>query len=258
MNSPIGWPGGKRRLVKRLLTLLPKHTIYVEPFCGSAKLLFAKPPSDREVMSDANGDLINFFMVAKYRPSALAEQFESAISHPAWFKKLLKSKPDHGDEVERAFRFSYLTWLSFGTKGEHFAGSRDGAPQKRLKLVREKLAKASARLQDVVIECADYAQIILKYDSPETFFFCDPPYVDYGSNGRYEAFTCEKLDALFKVLAGIKGKFLMSEENHPDVRKHAETHGMLSRRIRTSYSLSKTTNSQIKTELLISNFPLPA
>ncbi|HEV7522152.1 MAG TPA: DNA adenine methylase, partial [Candidatus Angelobacter sp.] len=53
MNSPIGWPGGKRRLVKRLLSFLPKHTTYVEPFCGSAKLLFAKDPSAREVMSDA-------------------------------------------------------------------------------------------------------------------------------------------------------------------------------------------------------------
>jgi DNA adenine methylase len=253
LNSPIGWPGGKRRLVKRLLSLLPEHRTYAEPFCGSAKLLFAKDPSETEVISDANGDLINFFLVTKYRPSALAEQFESAISHPAWFKKLLKSKPDNGDEVQRAFRFAYLTWLSFGTMGETFAGS---TPRKRLGIVRDQLARTSSRLHNVAIECADYAEIVAKYDAPDTVFFCDPPYVDYCSNGRYEAFDGDKLAFLFNLLAKIKGKFIMSEENHPDVKKHVASHGMQCRSVLTTYSLSKSSNAQVKTELLISNFPL--
>jgi DNA adenine methylase len=119
MQSPICWPGGKRNLIKRILPLIPEHRIYVEPFCGSAKLFFAKEPSKYEVISDTNGELINFFLVLKYRASALAEKLHSAIAHPHYFAKL-KSENKIDDEVDRAFHFAYLNGLSFSGKGEHF------------------------------------------------------------------------------------------------------------------------------------------
>ena len=51
LNSPIKWVGGKSRLRKPILAMLPAHTCYVEPFAGAAWVLFAKPPSDVEVMA---------------------------------------------------------------------------------------------------------------------------------------------------------------------------------------------------------------
>ena len=255
MNSPFAWPGGKRNLVKRLLPLLPAHRIYVEPFCGSAKLLFAKKPSEREVISDANGELINFFQVAKHRPSALAQEFHTALCHPKMFSDLRRSRAAR-NEVERAFRFLYLTQFSFGAKGEHFAGHRDFAPNRRLDLISTKLTAAAERLRNVVIECADYAEIIRKYDTPQTLFYCDPPYVDFVGNARYEPFGEEKLDALFDLLAKIKGKFLLSEENHQEVARRVNARAFISRRMQTTYSMNARSTTLRKTELLIANYAI--
>jgi DNA adenine methylase len=252
MNSPFGWPGGKKCLVKKLLPLLPPHRIYVEPFCGSAKLLFAKPRSEREVISDANGDLINFFLVAKFRPSALAQKFELAIAHPTWFKSL-RSQDRDDDEVTQAFRFAYLNWFSFGSKGEHFANRID-QPKKNLDLVARQIQQVAERLRHVVVECGDYEAIIRRYDSPDTLFYCDPPYVSFQSNGRYQAMPLDKLNTLFQVLGSIKGKFLLSEQNHPEVMSRTRAADMSHRRVQTTYSLGGGDKSFRKTELLIANF----
>jgi DNA adenine methylase len=258
MNSPLGWPGGKKNLVKRLIPLLPEHAIYVEPFCGSAKLLFAKEPSGREVINDVNAELMNFFLVAKHRPSALAEKFSETTVHPELFKHLrFASSPE--DEVERAFRFAYLNFWSFGKKGEHFhhLAHRAARARKRIDLVGDLLKHTSERLQNVVIECADYARIIDKYDSPETLFYCDPPYVNFKRLARYVAFSGEQLQALFDCLKGIRGRFLMSEEFCSQVLRRTQEAGFTSRRIRTTYQLSSFGNGQRKVELLIANFALP-
>lgn len=257
MNSPIGWPGGKRALVKRILALLPQHKTYVEPFCGSAKLLFSKEPSEHEVISDTNGDLINFFLVAKYRPAALAAQFSSAIAHPQWFRELRRSsQPAHEDEVTRAFRFAYLNVCSFGAKGEHFAKpAPERAARRVLSLIPKQLAKVSGRLGRVGIEQSEYAEVVEKYDSAQTLFYCDPPYVDFASNGRYKPFSAEQFEKMFTQLAAIKGKFLMSMEDAPLVLATIRGREFCVKRIETVYTLAAK-SAKKRVELLISNFQL--
>jgi len=121
MNSPFAWPGGKRALKTVLLQLIPKHRAYVEVFSGSAKLLFAKAPSQWEVLNDVNDELLNFFRVVKHRPSELAEMMEREFIGKGRFLEL-RRRSKMEPEIERALRFLYLAWFSFGAKGEHFAG----------------------------------------------------------------------------------------------------------------------------------------
>lgn len=75
LNSPIKWVGGKSRLRQQIIRLLPSHTCYVEPFCGAAWVLFAKPPSKVEIINDIDGDLINFFRVVKSNPEEFIQSF---------------------------------------------------------------------------------------------------------------------------------------------------------------------------------------
>ena len=76
INSPFRWVGGKSRLRRHIIPLLPPHTCYVEPFAGAAWVLFGKPPSSVEVINDIDQELINFFRVIKERPEELIASFE--------------------------------------------------------------------------------------------------------------------------------------------------------------------------------------
>src|SRR4051794_21454863 len=76
LNSPIKWVGGKSRLRKQIISLLPPHTCYVELFAGAAWVLFGKPPSNVEVLNDIDQDLVNFFRVVKEKPEELIASFD--------------------------------------------------------------------------------------------------------------------------------------------------------------------------------------
>jgi DNA adenine methylase len=255
MNSPFPWPGGKRALKKTLLGMIPEHNIYAEVFAGSAKLLFAKEPSGLEVMNDLNGDVTNFFRVAKHRPAELAEQFEIECIHAGRFREL-RREAQPLTELDRALRFAYLVWYSFGAKGEHFASSsaRSLKTKRPLDRVRDLLRETAARLTKVLIEQRDFAEILARYDSASTFFYLDPPYVAFQPNGRYEPLSAERRSELFASLANIKGRFLMSFDDHEEVRRLAKDHHFRSLSVGVVYTISGGNSRKASPELLISNY----
>lgn len=257
MNAAFAWPGGKRGLKKTLLERIPDHKIYVEVFGGSAKLLFSKTPSPAEVVNDANGDIINFFRVTKHRSAELAELLEHDVVHPARFRDL--ETENSPDELARALRFIYRTWYSFGAKGKHFAAAALSELAKSppgirrpLDSVRELLEAASERLRRVRLEQRDFGEMIERFDSPETFFYLDPPYVHYKPNGVYESLAPVRREELFSALAGAKGMFLVSFDDCKEVRELAATHDMHVEEVKTRYSLNQQSNRGEITELLVS------
>jgi DNA adenine methylase len=258
MESPFGWPGGKRNLKKTLLAAIPQHKAYVEVFAGSAKLLFAKPPSPWEILNDINDDLVNFFRVAKHRPSELAERLEHDLIAAGRFTELKQEKA-RASEIERALQFAYLTWYSFGSKGEHFASmqikhlAKAKTPVKRsLIRVRTLLADVAERLRSVLVENRDFAECIRRYDSRDTFFYCDPPYTDFQDNGRYKPMG-ERNRELFQVLAGVKGKFLLSFDDSAEIRALCKEFSFRVTRVNVLYTLGGKSKSLAK-EVLISNY----
>lgn len=259
MISPFPWPGGKRALVRTLISAIPAHRIYVEVFAGSAKLLFAKKPSELEVINDVNGDVTNFFRVAKHRAAELAERFEIECLHAGRFRELVES-PGSACEIERALRFAYLAWFSFGGKGQHFArpSVKDLRLKRSLDTVRGLLNATSSRLARVLIDQRDYADILDRYDTKETFFYLDPPYVEYSANGRYAPMTAERRAEMFAQLARVKAKWLMSFEDHAEAREAAKRYGFTMRKVGVLYTLSGQAKRKQVSELLISNFRIAA
>jgi DNA adenine methylase len=258
MESPFGWPGGKRNLKKTLLAAIPQHKAYVEVFAGSAKLLFAKPPSPWEILNDINDDLVNFFRVAKHRPSELAERLEHDLIAAGRFTELKQEKA-RASEIERALQFAYLTWYSFGSKGEHFASmqikhlAKAKTPVKRsLIRVRTLLADVAERLRSVLVENRDFSECIRRYDSRDTFFYCDPPYTDFQDNGRYKPMG-ERNRELFQILAGVKGKFLLSFDDSAEIRALCKEFSFRVTQVNVLYTLAGKSKSLAK-EVLISNY----
>jgi DNA adenine methylase len=255
MNSPFPWPGGKRALQKTLLSLIPEHEIYAEVFAGSAKLLFAKKPAPHEVLNDLNGEIINFFRVAKHRPAELAERLQLECIHAERFREL-RIRIASEDEIDRALRFAYLVWYSFGAKGQHFASFTARSPKVRRPLdrVRDLLQGTAERLSAVLIEQRDFAEIIDRYDSEKTFFYLDPPYVSYQPNGRYQPLTKERREELFAQLSKIKGLFLMSFDNCAEIRSLVRKHCFKTRRQNVVYTIGRNATRKASPELLISNY----
>ena len=118
MDSFLRWIGGKRLLRKTIVSLIPQHTTYVEPFGGAAWVLFHKPKSEVEVYNDINSELTNLFLQVKYHPLALEKEIEFMIKSRKMFRLMKDYKPL--TEIQRAARFYFLIIVSFGAKGGNF------------------------------------------------------------------------------------------------------------------------------------------
>jgi len=115
--------------------------------------------------------------------------------------------------------------------------------------------QAHKRLDAVYIENLDFADCIERYDRPHTVFYCDPPY--HGTAGYKAAFTWADQQRLAETLRSIKGKFLLSINDHPDIRKLYK--GLPKRKVNVQYSIArdKSPTARNRTELIIANYPLP-
>ena len=79
MRTPITYYGGKQTLLKHILPLIPKHTIYTEAFCGGAAVFFAKKPAEAEVINDINQDLVNFYNTLQCDYAALKAKIDTTL-----------------------------------------------------------------------------------------------------------------------------------------------------------------------------------
>jgi len=68
IRPPITYFGGKTRIARAIVDLLPAHEHYVEPFGGSLAVLLAKRPSAMETVNDINRALMTFWRVLRDRP----------------------------------------------------------------------------------------------------------------------------------------------------------------------------------------------
>ena len=115
MKTPITYYGGKQTLVKYLLGLIPRHTLYCEPFFGGGALFFAKEPSPVEVINDNNGEVVNFFRVMKMHFNELKKHVQATPHSRLLFKKaqnIYKNAKDNS-VVERAWAFWTLANQGF-------------------------------------------------------------------------------------------------------------------------------------------------
>ncbi|HEC12326.1 MAG TPA: DNA adenine methylase [Acidiferrobacteraceae bacterium] len=219
MNSPIPWMGGKRRLAKHILPHLPDHTCYVEPFAGGAAILFMREePAKVEVLNDLDGELVNFYRVAKHHLLEFCNQFRWAITSRQMFEWLKITPTETMTDIQRAARFYYLQKLTFGGKSEGRAFGTATTARPKLNLVRleEDMSATHERLAHVMIEHLSWDKCVEKYDRPHTLFFLDPPYwKTAGYTGP--ALTLDDYRLLADKMATIQGKAILTINDHPDM-----------------------------------------
>ena len=155
MIGPLSYIGGKRRIAKQLVGLIPEHTTYVEPFAGGAQLFFHKPRSQVEVLNDIDDEIVNFLRVCQRHPQELNRCLRWQPASRRLFE-WHQHHPGQGlTDVERAVRFFYLQKNTWGGKrierSYHFIVSKRSnyAPdrlEKRLTAVATRLGRAARKV----------------------------------------------------------------------------------------------------------------
>lgn len=253
MVGPLSYLGGKNRLARRIISLIPEHTCYIEPFCGGAQVFFHKEPSKVEVLNDLNEDIFNFLRVCQLHHQELVRYLQFCTASRKWFELFQAQRPEALTDIQRAARFFYLQKNCYGglVRRQHFAISvQDGSNYNphRIPLV---LHLAHERLLGVQLECLPYQDILKKYDRPETFFYLDPPYFDrpyYKFN-----FTREDYVALAEILKPLRARFLLSLNDAPEIRQIFASFKI--RGLALAYS-SQREAGRVYKEVLISNYAL--
>jgi DNA adenine methylase len=231
---------GSYRLVKKLLALIPPHDVYVEVFGGAANLLFAKEPSKIEVYNDINSELVNFFRVLRDDEKWQKLQEKLLLTPYAREEFNLALQQAEGlDEIERARRFFVCVQMSFAGKGETFGYSRIVS---RPTAYFNKIAQFDyfhKRLKTVIIENSDFEEIIRRYDTPNTFFFCDPPYIEHRAKSKALnlEMPLEDHERLVRTILQAKGKVLLLGFSHPIYEK-LEKQGWQVKRFKVAINLT--------------------
>lgn len=219
-ESVFPYPGGKAYLAPWIIEHFPPHKCYVEVFGGGAAVLLTKEPSHTEVYNDLDGDLVQFFRVLREREDELIEWLDKvpyAREQHQEFKEEFYSGKRPDDPIERAGRFFYLRYSQYASKyrtPSGFAGAHQRNKARKLRNATEKLHKFAERFRDVQIEKLDFEELITRYDSKDTFFYCDPPYMDEGDDlYRHGEFDHERL---VDVLEETEGNWAVSYQRLPE------------------------------------------
>lgn len=226
-SGTFNYPGGKTTLSEWIIGHFPDHECYVEPFGGSASVLFNKPRSDVEVYNDAFDRVVNFFEVCRDKGDALREWLEYTPYSRSLYEDYVEDvrngdEPD--DPVERAGRFFYIQTTSYSGKpqGGGFRISkttRSPADELTYKYEKSKnqVERIADRFREVIIECMDYEDVVTKYDGTDTLFYFDPPYVgDRNGNTYYMVGDDFDHERFVDTVASIDGKFVISYDDLPE------------------------------------------
>lgn len=242
MKTPISYYGGKQTMLHHILPLIPKHNIYTEVFCGGCSVFFAKTPAECEIINDTNGELINFYTIAKTQFNELKQQIN----------KTLHSRDTHVHAghiyqyswfftpVERAWAVWYLSKSSFASRFDSsFGYDRDDSTAKKIYNARLNFdEKLTDRLSRTTIESRDALHVIKCYDKINAFHFIDPPYVGTNRGHYTDSFSNGDLTNLLNILTGIKGKFMLTMFPNEIIKQYANDNKWTVHKIQRTISAS--------------------
>lgn len=229
MRSPIQYFGGKGQLKTKILPILESipHQVYIEPFFGGGSIFFSKRPSPVEVINDLSRDLIGLMRLLQEDNEDLKHRLRYTLYSLEEYKRAFDIiKSDETDPILRA-------WAFFVTQNQGFSGRGAAASKSWSKAFISKAGMAfncnkwamrlsmledwHRRLLHAQIDCRDALDVIRYWDTPDTLFYLDPPYIaeTRRDGGEYTHECDDDFHAsLSDLLGSIQGKYILSGYNH--------------------------------------------
>lgn len=258
--SNIKWIGGKHGKEERYLELMPKHKIYADTNFGSGAVTFYKSvmnPAKITIVNDKNDELINYMLVLRDRPEELYKACD-ALPYSESLYERYKWEPAPEDSLERAVRFFYKMRLTFSGGGHKYRNglglSKTQNKAKTYQTAVDLIPKMAKLIKTWNILCRDFEEVIDFYDTAETLFFLDPPYVGF-ENIYSGGFQSEDHIRLRKALEKIKGKAMLCYYPNPLIDElYSDWYRV---EYKTASQIEVRENGEkcpIRTELILMNF----
>ncbi len=253
MDSPIKWLGGKSKLRNEIIKCMPEHTRYIEVFGGALWVFFGKEESQVEVVNDVHSELVNFYRIVKKHPDCFIKEASNPLYSREIYEMYRKGDTHYLTEIERAVRFFYMINIAFGSKWNGVFGISKDAKASSVIHDMSMIREVNERFRSTYIEHLSFIELIPKWDSEESFFFCDPPYIDTAQYANSFSYTNHA--QLANTLKSIKGKFMVTINDCPTARKLYD--GFNFREVKVMYCVSREGDARKEyDELIITNYEI--
>lgn len=218
LKAPFGYPGGKSRSVKSIVPRLPYRGVYVEPFGGSAAILLARHSSKLEVFNDRYAGVVSFYRCIRdsRKMAKLCEYIELTVHSREDFLMNRDTWENTENDIERAFRWYYMTQYSFSKLGRNFG--RSTSAKAIMASIRDKLPlfpKIHERFKKVQVDNQDWYDCLRDYDSPDTVFYLDPPYLEADTGIYKNKMTHDNHRHMLEVIFSLEGFVAVSGYTNP-------------------------------------------
>lgn len=257
LKTPITYYGGKQTMLKHILPLIPKHSIYTEAFCGGCAVLFAKEPVKTEVINDINDELINFYRVTKEKFPLLKWKIDTVLHSRSMhqYASNIMSQPDFYSDIDRAWAIYVRSKTSFASRLDAVFGyDMSGTMPRKIDYAKKNFThEIQQRLERVTIENRDAIKVIKTYDREGAFHFVDPPYI--GSDcGHYKGTFAENdFINLLDTLSSLKGMFMLTMFPHKAIEQYSAKYGWTIHRFERTISASRVSRKK-KEEWIVCNY----
>jgi len=225
-------PGGKTKIVKKLLPHVPPHNTYIEPFFGTGALYFNKEPAKREIINDLDRAVAKLHKDIQKKKTLTCD----LKGNRKKFDKLKDKKNRNPcDEL-------YVVKNSFGCQGTSF-GSKIKGDQTYDKQIQ--------RLKGAEIHNEDFRKTLKRTRSQDSFAYLDPP---YDGKCNYGTGLCVTPEEVAKAAKKFPGKVMISYNDTPRVRKAFK--GFKKETVDSRWAINNKIpmKKQMKKELIIKNY----
>lgn len=245
--------GAKTLMRFQIFKYIPDHMIYVEPFLGGGSVFWNKPSAEASIINDLDKKLISDYKLIKTAPTDLSK-YPSSSEIDTLNKKTEFIKKNHTTKQDKLIDAIIRRCGGYGSKYVEKGSSsklynNNSNPLNKIKNIQ--LYKD--KLKNTIIKSQDYRTIIKDYDTDKTFFYLDPPYEN--SKGLYKEYGMD-YEEMANILKNIKGKFALSINGSPYIKKTFKDFKIVKLELKTSARKQNenTIGSKDREELLIMNY----
>ena len=186
MRTLLRYPGSKQRIAPWIISQMPKHHSYLEPYAGGLAVLINKEPSRIETVNDLDDDVVNLFRVIQN--AGTREELIRLIVYTPYarteYDNAFPEYPEQLTDIERAKNFLIRSGMGHGFRVcEKCGWKKDVYGREAAYAVRywndlpAVITNVAQRLKMVQIEHKPAVELIKAFNHDNVLIYADPPYV---------------------------------------------------------------------------------